>query len=188
MHRTPDDPRLTVRPQNKHGLPCSAGTTGVVSSEVDDHGIWDALTNTQNDQTVDIIYANTSRAEVKLQPDRPIGYFQVLDPAEGTPLNDSTIAEIFDNPAAEPDEPHKGAASPPSADELQFLNESLDIQAPAPWDSAYRELLLNYHDVVSKGKFDLGFTDVIEHKIEMQDDHPVYIHQFRIPLEPRQTI
>ena len=92
--------RLTVLPRNKQGLLCPAGTTGVVSSEVDDHGIWDAASKVQQDKTVDIIYANTARAEVKLSADRPIGYFQIIDPSEGAPLNDATIAEIFDNPAA----------------------------------------------------------------------------------------
>ena len=49
-------------------------------------------------------------------------------------------------------------------------------------------MIHRYHDVVSKGKFDLGWTDVVEHKIELSDDDPVHIRQFRIPLEHRQTI
>ena len=49
-------------------------------------------------------------------------------------------------------------------------------------------MLYRYHDVISKGKFDLGWTDVVEHKIELNDDGPVHIRQFRIPLEHRQTI
>ena len=49
-------------------------------------------------------------------------------------------------------------------------------------------MLYRYHDVISKGKFDLGWTDVVEHKIELNDDDPVHIRQFRIPLEHRQTI
>ena len=67
-------------------------------------------------------------------------------------------------------------------------DQALAIKAPAPWAQSYKELLINYHDVISKGKFDLGFTDVVEHKIDMRDDDPVHIRQFRIPLEHRQTI
>ena len=49
-------------------------------------------------------------------------------------------------------------------------------------------MLYRYHDVISKGRFDLGWTDVVEHKIDLTDDDPVHIRQFRIPLEHRQTI
>ena len=50
------------------------------------------------------------------------------------------------------------------------------------------EMLYRYHDVISKGKFDLGWTDVVEHEIDLTDDDPMHIPQFRIPLEHRQTI
>ena len=49
-------------------------------------------------------------------------------------------------------------------------------------------MLFCYHDVISKGKFDLRWTDVVELKIDLTDDNPVHIRQFRIPLEHRQTI
>ena len=52
----------------------------------------------------------------------------------------------------------------------------------------YHQLIHRYHDVVSKGKFDLGWTDVVEHKMNLTDEDPVHIRQFRIPLEHRQTI
>ena len=74
--------RLTVHPKASTGLPCPPGTTGVVSSDTDDHGIWDAATIVQPDRTVDIIYANTARAEVRLHPNTPIGYMQLIDPSE----------------------------------------------------------------------------------------------------------
>ena len=66
------------------------------------------------------------------------------------------------------------------------MDESINIQVPDPWATTYREMLYRYHDVISKGKFDLGWTDVVEHKIDLTD--PVHIRQFRIPLEHRQTI
>ena len=49
-------------------------------------------------------------------------------------------------------------------------------------------LIVKYHDVCSKGKFDLGRTDVIEHKVSMKTEEPIQTRQFRIPLEHRQTI
>ena len=113
---------------------------------------------------------------------------QLIDPSEGKELSEATIAEIFDNPGGEPEEPPRGELTAPTPEESAFLDETLNIKAPEPWAATYRQLIHRYHDVVSKGKFDLGWTDVVEHKIDLTDEDPVHIRQFRIPLEHRQTI
>ena len=61
---------------------------------------------------------------------------------------------------------------------MPFLDGAINIQAPDPWVTTYRKLLYRYHDVISKGKFDLGWTDVVEHKIDLTDEDPVHIRQF----------
>ena len=137
---------------------------------------------------MDIVFANTSRTNIKLHPPLPIGYLQLIDPSEGRQLDETTLAEIFGNPAGEPEEPPGGAIQEPTREELTFLDESINIQAPDPWASTHWEMLYCYHDVISKGKFDLGWTDVVEHKIDLTNDDPVHIRQFQIPLDHRQTI
>ena len=62
------------------------------------------------------------------------------------------------------------------------------INAPEEYKDRYRALTLNYHDVCSKSKFDIGRTDVIEHKIVLNTENPIHIRQFRIPFEHRETI
>ena len=79
----------------------------------------------------------------------PIGYLQLIDPSEGRQLNETTLEEIFGNPAGEPEEPPRGAIPEPTREELTFLDESINIQAPDPWASTYREMLYRYHDVIS---------------------------------------
>ena len=64
----------------------------------------------------------------------------------------------------------------------------LNVSAPNEWKARYMDLIVKYHDVCSKGKFDLGRTDVIEHKVSMKTEEPIHTHQFRIPSEHRQTI
>ena len=148
--------RLTVNPRASLGLKCPPGTTGVVSSNTDDYGIWDAACTVQQDCSVDVVFANTSRAEIKLHPSNPIGYFHLIDPAEGKQIDDTILAEIFGKPAGEPEEPPRGATREPTREELTFLDEHINIQAPDPWATTYRGMLYRYHDVISKGKFDLG--------------------------------
>ena len=161
------DKRLAVCPKASSGLKCPPGATGIVSSNMDDYGIWDAASTVQGDSTVDIVFANTSRTDIRLHPSAPIGNLQLIDPSEGKQLDETTLAEIFDNPDGEPEDPPRGAIQEPSTAELSFLDESINIQAPDPWASTYRESLYRYHDVISKGKFDLGWTDVVEHKIDL---------------------
>ena len=98
-----------------------------------------------------------------------MGYLQIIDPSEGRHLDEKTIAEIFDNPDREPAEPPRGLIEEPALADPSFLDELINIQALDPWVTTYKQFLYIYHDVISKGKFDLGWTDVV-------DDDPVHIY------------
>jgi hypothetical protein len=50
------------------------------------------------------------------------------------------------------------------------------------------DLMLRYHDVCSKDKFDLGCADVIEHSIVMEDERPVHQRQFRVPFAHEEVL
>ena len=82
--------QLTVHPRASSGLKCPPGTTGVVSSDTDEYGIWDAATTVQDDSTVDTVFANTSRTDIRLHPSSPIGYLQLNDPSKGKQLDETT--------------------------------------------------------------------------------------------------
>ena len=58
---------------------------------------------------------------------------QLIDPSEGKELSEIAIAEIFDNPGGEPEEPPRGELTAPTSEELAFLDETLNIKAPEPW-------------------------------------------------------
>ena len=49
-------------------------------------------------------------------------------------------------------------------------------------------LILDFHDVCSKSKFDIGRTDMIEPRVVLNTENPIHIRQFRIPFEHRETI
>ena len=89
---------------------------------------------------MDIVFANTSRTDIKLHPSAPIGYLKLIDPSEGKQLDETTLAEIFDNPAGEPEEPPRGAIWEPTREELTLLDESINIRgcllytSPSPRD------------------------------------------------------
>ena len=138
MHTPRTVKRPTVCPKASSGLNCPPGASGILSSNMDKYGIWDAASTVQDYFTVDIVFANTSRTDIRLHPSAPIGYLQLIDPSEGKQLDETTLAEIFDNPDGEPEEPPRGAIQEPSTEKLAFLDESINIQAPDPWASTYR--------------------------------------------------
>jgi transposase InsO family protein len=51
-----------------------------------------------------------------------------------------------------------------------------------------KNLLMEYHDVVALDKYDLGYTDVVQHELHMRTNEPVHIPQFRIPDEHQDII
>jgi hypothetical protein len=62
------------------------------------------------------------------------------------------------------------------------------IDCPKQWRQEYEKLIVDYHDVISKDPFDLGWTDVISHKIHMRDQVPSHSRQFRVPFEHKRTL
>jgi len=78
----------------------------------------------------------------------------------------------FSNDPKEKDE----AFVPPAmtSEEKDFLLSQLNVSAPIEWKARYIDLIVRYHDVCSKGKFDLGRTDVIEHKVTMKTEEPIH--------------
>ena len=95
------------------------------------------------------------------------------------------IDEVFPDFLREPKDPKVGPSVVPlSEEERRFLSENLSISAPMEF--LHQQLIFDYHDVCSKSKFDIGRTDVLEHKVVLNSQDPIHVRQFRIPFEHRQ--
>jgi hypothetical protein len=103
-------------------------------------------------------------------------------------LNDKSVNTIFGNIGKVPDDPKWEEGPPLKQKEKKVLKEQLQVLAEEPWRQQYLDLMLRYHDVCSKDKFDLGCADVIEHSIVMEDDRPVHQRQFRVPFADEEVL
>ena len=56
------------------------------------------------------------------------------------------------------------------------------------WIPAYKQLILDNHDVFSLDKFDVGHTPHYHHRIERTTDKPIYVQQFKIPVVDEQAL
>jgi hypothetical protein len=103
-------------------------------------------------------------------------------------LNDESVNTIFGNIGKVPHDPKWGKGPPLAPKEKKVLKERLLVLAEEPWRQQYLDLMLRYHDVCSKDKFDLGCADVIEHSIVMEDKSLVHQRQFRVPFAHEEVL
>jgi hypothetical protein len=87
-----------------------------------------------------------------------------------------------------PEDPKWGQGPPLKPKEKKVLKERLQVLAEEPWRQQYLDLMLRYHDICSRDKFDLGCGDVIEHSIVMEDERQVHQRQFRVPFAHEEVL
>ena len=63
----------------------------------------------------------------------------------------------------------------------EFL-EKIKLKCPPEYRLKYHKLFLEYHDVFSKNEYDLGWTDKVSHRINLEHNRPIHTKQFKIPL------
>jgi hypothetical protein len=103
-------------------------------------------------------------------------------------INDESVNTIFGNIGKVPEDPKWGEGPPIEPKEKKVLKEQLLVLAEEPWRQQYINLMLRYHHICSKDKFDLGCADVIEHSIIMEDERTVHQRQFRVPFAHEEVL
>ena len=79
-------------------------------------------------------------------------------------LLEARIDEVFSDFSREPKDPIPRVSLQKLSDEdRKFLEDNLIINAPEEYKDRYRALIMAYHNVCSKSKFDIGRTNVSEH-------------------------
>ena len=166
------------------------GTEGLVAAiPGHDLGVIDSLNRIEFGGRTEITVINTSNDAIRIEAGTPVAAIHKLeDDMEIALLDDVCVNSIFGQIGQEPQDPKRGRTHPLSKREEIELKKRLQIQCPQKWKNKYEQLLLTYHDVCSKNKFDLGYADVIQHKIVMKDEIPVHHRQFRVPFEHEEIL
>ncbi len=153
-------------------------------------GLPDGLGMTREDGTISLTVNNVTDRKIVLPAGATIGFYRNPNAHNETirELDDEVVNSIFGSMGHEPAEPKRGRVVPISKEEETTLRARLQIKADPPMRQVYEDLLVDYHDVLSKNKFDIGHTDVIQHVIRMKDEVPVHNKQFRIPVNHQECI
>ena len=154
--------------------------------------VWSGIQQLGRDHSAVVVMANNTDDNVVVTPDVPVGYLEKMKDQDPKPMTDrELIAAINSNMGRikkDPPAPDPGPAAPLTASQKATFLEKLQLECPDEWRPEYTQLCLDYHDVFSKDKFDLGKTDVIQHSIRLKDDEPVHVKQFPLPMAHRETV
>ena len=63
----------------------------------------------------------------------------------------------------------------------QDIEKKINLKVPAQYRSRYVDLLFKHRAALCVGKHDLGQARHFSHRINLKDNTPVYIKQFKIP-------
>ena len=152
--------------------------------------VWDSLTGVDEDGRVTLAVANFGHEPVAVKANDCVAFMRNPD-SDGTEIvegDEQFIHSILAKGEEDYKEPEKGCIRNLSAKEKEEFLSKLHIECPSEWRQRYLDLILRHNDVFSKDKFDLGWTDVIEHQVHMKTKNPVFVKQFRIPYEHQSVL
>jgi transposase InsO family protein len=63
----------------------------------------------------------------------------------------------------------------------KYIDQFARLKFPGTHLQQFRQMLYEYADVISDNPLDLGYTEVVQHRITLRTKEPVHLKQFRIP-------
>jgi hypothetical protein len=154
-------------------------------------GIWDSACTVDEHGQVVVLIVNMTSDRFDLVAGDCVGSManSVFEANGGIhKLNDESVNTIFGNIGKVPKDPKWGEGPPLEQKEKKVLKERLQVLAEELWRQQYVDLMLRYHNVQSKDKFDLGCANVIKHSIFMEDEQPVHPRLFRVPFAHKEVL
>ena len=81
-----------------------------------------------------------------------------------------------------------GANKPENPSKWQFLVETIRHGFHGELANKFWHLIKSYQDIFSLDKYDLGYTDIIQHKVRLKSQQPVHLKQFRLAWSALKTV
>ena len=125
---------------------------------------------------------NCTAQPITIEEGAQIGYFERMDQEDFVhvldPENLTYLAET------------KKTKAPTVISEAKkkYIQLNAKLTVPEEYKDKYLELLYKHHEVISEHKYDLGRCETFKHDIQLKDNEPVYIKQFRIPEAQRKYV
>ena len=144
---------------------------GVILEEV--------LTKVLNRNRIFVVITNNNPYQVCIKPSMVLGETKDIE-AKILPVNEAKISSF--------NVPTTGVIPNCSSEKRKYLLDNLKCPSDPHLQKEYENLILKNHDVFAKDKYDLGFSDAVSHKINMKNNQPIFVKQFRIPDAHQEVI
>ena len=116
---------------------------------------------------------NSTPVDIEISRNEFLGVFENVTQATISQMEPEKINAIARNNVTKP--------VPLNPDKREFILKNANVNVPQQFKDQYIQLLLKHHSVFSIDKNDLGRSDLVQHKIHLKNNEPVYIKQFKIP-------
>ena len=127
---------------------------------------------------------NASFAPVDISRNEELGFTENLDDCPLKEINPKFVASV-----ASSEEARRRLSQPLTPEKEAYIRKAANLEhVPEHLRKAYMNLILKHHTAVSQNKMDLGRTETLLHDIELRDQEPVYVKQFKIPDAHRQEV
>jgi hypothetical protein len=157
---------MTLEPRSVHKVQANPfvgrqmlqpNSEGICASLDMDVGIWDAVARSDKDGQVTVAVVNITDKTYQVPKGDVIGSFRNPKQSgeELVPLDNEVVASIFGEIGKDPKEPERGQTEGINSKQARELEAQLQIHATGSIRTRYRELIMQYHDVISKDKYDL---------------------------------
>ncbi|KAG1931367.1 hypothetical protein F2P79_021615 [Pimephales promelas] len=120
---------------------------------------------------------NLSNEDVWLHPRTRIGVLSKVKVVDNNPGHEVTFQRISVNA----EEISMGAKSPSRQEQWSKVISQLDIGGTLEQQAELKALLTEFADVFAIGDEELGFTDRVQHEINLVDDVPINLPYRRVP-------
>ena len=170
-----------------------AGSTVVVSNSFQVPHAWEGISEIDEDGGVWCVLSNLLDEDVRVRAGDAVAVVDVVTPQQCRELSDAEVAAVTSGGKIKDNvqEPSEEPAPVLESEKLEEFLKALNIECKdANEKKMYEQLCVDFHDVFSKDKFDLGRAKVIPHQVKLKDPEgdPVHVKQFPIPFAYRQQI
>ena len=127
----------------------------------------ESLTKVLRKNVIFVVITNTNPYLVCVKPSMLLGHVSDTNFKMFIPVDEAKIAS-FGNTN------NSGPIPPLSQEKAEYLKQNLNCPAEPDIRTKYEQLILLNHDCFAQDKFDLGFSDIVTHHINMKNKQPIY--------------
>jgi hypothetical protein len=115
-----------------------------------------------------------SNHAITIKKDTLLGIVERI--SDGEEVGELNIAEMTVNIQKQQLPPAKSLTK----EKRQYILEHATLNVPDTFKQKYLDLLLKHHEVISDNKYNLGKFSKAMHDIELKNETPIYVKQFKI--------